>query len=142
MAAGATIYVVDYVPSHLDTATTSLINNGTVQITNSSYSNGCNTGYTTITETVDQQMTDLPNVLHVYSAGNSNHINCNYGAGAQWGNITGGHKQGKNVITVANVYADGSLVSTSSRGFYRYFCCCARHSRYFSAIIPSICKFK
>ena len=32
------------------------------------------------------------------SAGNSNNNDCGYGAGTQWGNITGGHKIGKNVI--------------------------------------------
>ncbi len=116
MAAGADLFVVNYVPSFLDTQTVSLINSGTVVITNSSYSNGCNDGYTTITQTVDQQTRNLPNLLHVFSAGNSNNQNCGYGAGTQWGNITGGHKQGKNVIATANVFFDGSLVSSSSRG--------------------------
>ena len=116
MAAGADVYVVNYVASHLDGATTSLINNGSVQITNSSYSDGCNAGYTSVTQTVDQQVIDTPSLLHVFSAGNSNNNNCGYGAGNQWGNITGGHKQGKNVIATANVFYDGSLVSSSSRG--------------------------
>ena len=116
MATGADVYVVNYVPSHLDGATQSLINNGTVQITNSSYSDGCNAGYTTITQTVDQQINNLPSLLHVFSAGNSNNNDCGYGAGNQWGNITGGHKQGKNVIATANVFFNGTLVTSSSRG--------------------------
>ena len=116
MAAGSLLHVVNYQPSFLDGATVSLINSGDAVITNSSYSNGCNDGYTTITRTVDTQMRDLPNLLHVFSAGNSNGNNCGYGAGTQWGNITGGHKQGKNVIATANVFFDGSLVSSSSRG--------------------------
>ncbi len=116
MAAGSTLHVVNYIPSFLDGPTVSLINSGDVVITNSSYSNGCNDGYTTITRTVDTQTKDFPNLLHVFSAGNSNGNNCGYGAGNQWGNITGGHKQGKNVIATANVYFDGSLVSSSSRG--------------------------
>ncbi|MAM28094.1 MAG: peptidase S8 [Flavobacteriaceae bacterium] len=116
MAAGSDLHVVNYVPNFLDNATTSLINSGDVQITNSSYSNGCNAGYTSITETVDEQTIDNPSLLHVFSAGNSNNQNCGYGAGNQWGNITGGHKQGKNVIATANVFFDGSLVSSSSRG--------------------------
>ena len=116
MAAGADVHVANYVPSHLDAATTSLINSGTVQITNSSYSDGCNAGYTTITQTVDQQVNTIPSLLHVFSAGNSNDNNCGYGAGSQWGNITGGHKQGKNVIATANVFFNGSLVNSSSRG--------------------------
>lgn len=116
MAAGAMLYVSNYASSFLDNATVSLINSGDVLITNSSYSNGCNDGYTTITQTVDTQVRDLPNLQHTFSAGNSNNNNCGYGAGTQWGNITGGHKQGKNVIATANVYFDGSLVNSSSRG--------------------------
>src|SRR5690606_195734 len=46
MAAGADVYVTNYVSNFLDTATLTYINNDIVQITNSSYSNGCNTGYT------------------------------------------------------------------------------------------------
>lgn len=116
MASGSDVYVVNYVSSFLDSPTLNLINNGDVQITNSSYSNGCNDGYTSITRRVDQQTNDIPSLLHVFSAGNSNNNNCGYGAGNQWGNITGGHKQGKNVIATANVFYDGSLVNSSSRG--------------------------
>ncbi len=116
MAAGSDLYVVQYNSNFLDNATNNLINDGSVQITNSSYSNGCNAGYTSVTETVDSQTIDNPELLHVFSAGNSNNNNCGYGAGSQWGNITGGHKQGKNVIATANVFYDGSIVSSSSRG--------------------------
>ncbi len=116
MAAGSMLYVSNYESNFLDTATVTLINSGDVLITNSSYSNGCNDGYTTIAKTVDTQVYNLPHLQHTFSAGNSNGSNCGYGAGSQWGNITGGHKQGKNVITTANVYFDGSLVSSSSRG--------------------------
>ncbi len=116
MAAGSDVYVVNYQSNFMDNPTLNLINDGSVQITNSSYSNGCNDGYTSITRTVDQQTLDTPTLLHVFSAGNSNGSNCGYGAGTQWGNITGGHKQGKNVIATANVFFDGSLVTSSSRG--------------------------
>jgi len=116
MAAGSLLYVVNYQPNFLDSQTVSLITSGDVLITNSSYSNGCNDGYTTITQTVDTQVHDMPNLQHTFSAGNSNGSNCGYGAGNQWGNITGGHKQGKNVIATANVFFDGSLVTSSSRG--------------------------
>lgn len=115
-ATGTDVYVVGYVPNHLDTNTVTLINNGDVQITNSSYSDGCNAGYTTTTRTVDTQIQNIPSLLHVYSGGNSNNNNCGYGAGSQWGNITGGHKQGKNVIATANVFYNGVLVNSSSRG--------------------------
>ncbi|WP_046755276.1 S8 family serine peptidase [Kordia jejudonensis] len=116
MAAGSDMYVVQYVTSFLDQATTDLINAGTVQITNSSYGNGCNGGYTSVTRTVDEQTNTIPSLLHVFSAGNSGTSNCGYGAGAGWGNITGGHKQGKNVIATANTFFNGQLASSSSRG--------------------------
>ncbi|MDC0202060.1 S8 family serine peptidase, partial [Flavobacteriales bacterium] len=53
---------------------------------------------------------------HVFSAGNDGSSNCGYGAGLGWGNVTGGHKQAKNVITVANLTSTGGLASSSSRG--------------------------
>lgn len=112
---GSFIYVLNYQSTFTDN-TLLLHQTDGVMITNSSYSNGCNAGYTTTTQRVDFQTTSNPSLLHVFSAGNSNNNNCNYGAGNQWGNITGGHKQGKNVIAVANLFADGSLVASSSRG--------------------------
>lgn len=115
MAAGAFVYVIDYEDSFLDN-TLSLHTDTEVLVTNSSYSNGCNAGYTANAATVDQQLFDNPTFLHVFSAGNSNNSNCGYGAGNQWGNITGGHKQAKNAIATANVFADASLVNSSSRG--------------------------
>ncbi|MFK7772058.1 MAG: S8 family serine peptidase [Saprospiraceae bacterium] len=115
MAAGAEIHVLDYVANHLD-ETMSLHFNDDVIVTNSSYSNGCGAGYTTIAQTVDQQIFDNPTLLHVFSAGNSNNQECGYGAGDQWGNITGGHKQGKNVIATANLNFDATIATTSSRG--------------------------
>ena len=116
MAAGSDLYVSNYVSTFLDSPTTSLIADGSVMITNSSYGDGCNGGYTFNARTVDQQTNDHPNVMHVFSCGNSNGNDCGYGAGNQWGNITGGHKQGKNVIATANVFYDGTLVSSSSHG--------------------------
>ena len=115
-AAGANLLIVNYEANFLDALTVRNITDGTTQITNSSQSEGCNTGYTTTTQTVDQQIRDNPTVLHVFSAGNSNNNDCGYGAGNQWGNITGGNKQGKNAIATANVFFDGSLVNSSSRG--------------------------
>ncbi|MEM9822229.1 MAG: S8 family serine peptidase [Bacteroidota bacterium] len=115
MAAGSDMFVLNYVANFLD-QTLPLHISDDVLVTNSSYSNGCNVGYTNTTATVDQQMNDNPTFLHVFSAGNSNNLDCGYGAGDQWGNITGGHKQGKNVIATANVFSDGSLVNSSSRG--------------------------
>ncbi len=116
MAAGANLYVSNYGSNFLDGATTTRINNGSVQITNSSYGDGCNGGYTNNAVNVDNQIFNNPTLLHVFSCGNVSTSNCSYGAGSGWGNITGGHKQGKNVIATANLYYDGSLVNSSSRG--------------------------
>ena len=118
MAAGANLFAVDYSNDFQD-ATLDLFFNENVTITNSSYSDGCNTGYTLATQIVDEQLYAFPTLMHVFSAGNSNGDDCGdntYGAGNQWGNITGGHKQGKNSIATANLLSNGDLDNTSSRG--------------------------
>lgn len=116
MAAGSEVHAVYYQRFFTDVQTLNLINNGEVQITNSSYSDGCNDGYTGTARRVDEQMQNNPSLLHVFSAGNSNNQNCGYGAGTQWGNITGGHKQSKSSIATANVEYWGRIVNSSSRG--------------------------
>jgi hypothetical protein len=115
MAAGTHMYVINYQADFLDN-TMDLHFDNDVLVTNSSYSNGCNTGYTAIASTVDQQLFDNPTLMHVFSAGNSNNTNCGYGAGPQWGNITGGHKQGKNAIATANLRRNAIIETSSSRG--------------------------
>ena len=124
MAHESFIHVMDYQANFLD-ETMSLFNNRDVIVTNSSYSNGCNAGYTSITQVVDQQTYDNPTLMHVFSAGNSGQgilnsndevVECGYGAGLTWGNITGGHKQGKNVIATANLNYRGEIMESSSRG--------------------------
>lgn len=91
-------------------------NNDSVYITSTSYSNGCNTGYTSFTQTHDQQILNLPQLMHVFSAGNAGNSDCGYGAGTGWGNITGGHKMGKNVLAVGNLTLNDDLAGSSSRG--------------------------
>ena len=117
MATGANVYAIRYTPDFQD-QTLPLHLDKNVTITNTSYSNGCNVGYTLAAQTVDQQMFQHPTLTHVFSAGNSNNIsNClSYGAGNQWGNITGGHKMAKNAVVTANLMPDGTLVTSSSRG--------------------------
>ncbi|MCC6815096.1 MAG: S8 family serine peptidase [Saprospiraceae bacterium] len=115
MAPRCKVYVINYQDDFLDNTMNLHLNEGVV-ITNSSYSNGCNAGYTYITQIVDKQGWENPTLLHCFSAGNSNNLECGYGAGNQWGNITGGHKIGKNVITAANLNIMGAIESSSSRG--------------------------
>ncbi|MBK8956126.1 MAG: S8 family serine peptidase [Saprospiraceae bacterium] len=115
MAPGAELFVINYQPDFLDKTLDYHQKEGVV-ITNSSYSNGCNVGYTIEAQVVDKQLYENRELIHVFSAGNSNNQDCGYGAGNQWGNVTGGHKIGKNCLTVANLRLDGILESSSSRG--------------------------
>ncbi len=113
MAPGADVYYQSY-PDNLSDADINY--NSGVRITNSSYSNGCNAGYTNFTRQMDQDLQDNPTLIHVFSAGNNGTSNCNYGAGAGWGNVTGGHKIAKNVIATANLTHLDVLANSSSRG--------------------------
>jgi hypothetical protein len=115
MAPGSQLFVINYQPDFLDNTLDYHQQQGVV-ITNSSYSNGCNAGYTIEAQVVDKQLFENRSLLHVFSAGNSNNQDCGYGAGNQWGNVTGGHKIGKNAFTVANLRIDGTLETSSSRG--------------------------
>ncbi|PMB22349.1 hypothetical protein CEN47_19995 [Fischerella thermalis CCMEE 5319] len=112
MAPGAEVFYRTY-PGNLQNIITDY-NQHNVRITNSSYSDGCNTGYTNNARNMDIQTRQLPGLIHVFSAGNNGTQNCNFITG--WGNITGGHKQAKNVIAVGNINALDSINSSSSRG--------------------------
>ncbi len=87
-----------------------------IRITSTSYSDGCNAGYTNRAAMLDEQIRTMPELMHVFSAGNNGTQNCSYGAGSGWGNITGGHKMAKNAIAVANLNYRDELSSSSSRG--------------------------
>jgi hypothetical protein len=115
MANGAKIYIYD-IGSYpqIVNAAANLATYGTV-ITSTSYSQGCNT-YDVNAQSGDQIMNQLKVVLPVFSGGNNNGANCGYGAGTQWGNITGGYKQGKNVLAVANLDAFEVIDNSSSHG--------------------------
>jgi hypothetical protein len=114
MATGAHVFVRQYdsnmagtLPLHQDSA---------VLVFSTSYSNGCNGGYTNTTLLMDQEVYNNPNLMQVFSAGNSNNNDCGYGGGDQWGNVTGGHKIAKNVITTANLDNVDVISGSSSRG--------------------------
>lgn len=114
MATGSYMHIRQYVSSMAGTIPLYVDSN--VLVFSSSYSNGCNAGYTNTTVLVDEEIYNNPNLMQVFSAGNSNNNDCGYGAGSQWGNITGGHKMGKNVIATANLSSDDLIVNSSSRG--------------------------
>ena len=113
-APGADLVYSSY-PANLNNVDGDYLTYG-VRVTASSYSNGCNAGYTSFTRTMDQDIRDNYSLMHVFSAGNAGSSNCSYGAGSGWGNITGGHKQGKNVIATANLMSNDVLAGSSSRG--------------------------
>lgn len=114
MATGSRVFVRQYRASMAGTLP--LHQDSSVLVFSSSYSNGCNGGYTNTTFLVDKEIYDNPNLMQVFSAGNSNNQNCGYGAGTQWGNVTGGHKIGKNVIATANLNNNDIISNSSSRG--------------------------
>lgn len=115
MGTGAFIYIYDIGGyNHVLNSPTTNQTLG-VMVTSTSYSQGCN-DYSTDTQTGDQILNQNPTLLHVYSGGNNGTGNCNYGAGSGWGNITGGYKQGKNVIACGNLSYLDVLESSSSRG--------------------------
>jgi hypothetical protein len=116
MAPGADMFYRNY-PDNLNDADNvySTIN---ARLTSNSFSNGCNGGYSTWSQQLDKDAFDNPLMLHIFSSGNNGNSSCavNYGAGVGWGNITGGHKQAKNVVTVGNLSRTDGLNSSSSRG--------------------------
>ncbi|MCR9153675.1 MAG: S8 family serine peptidase [Bacteroidetes bacterium] len=116
MAPGADMFYRAY-PANLNDAD-NVYTSINARLTSNSFSNGCNGGYSTWSQQLDKDAYDNPNMLHVFSAGNNGSSSCavDYGAGVGWGNITGGHKQAKNVVTVGNVTTTDGLAGSSSRG--------------------------
>lgn len=91
-------------------------NNYGVIITSTSFSQGTGGVYDSSTEFIDEQIHDNPQLIHVFSAGNAGTSNHGYGAGAGWGNITGGRKAGKHVVACGNLNDSDVLENSSSRG--------------------------
>jgi hypothetical protein len=121
-APGASLVYYNY-PDNLNSVDAHYNSFG-VRITASSYSNGCNAGYTAFTQQMDQDIIQNYHLMHVFSAGNAGTTNCQYGAGSGWGNITGGQKQGKNVVAVANLQNTDVIASRT-----RYQCILLRFAQ-------------
>lgn len=116
-AKGANLYVYKAAPEYQGFDSIDIhYNTKDVLITSTSYSNGCNAGYTALAQEMDDQVFNMESLMHVFSAGNSGTSDCGYGASAVWGNITGGHKIGKNVIAVGNLLETDVISNSSSRG--------------------------
>ena len=121
MANAAFLYVYSSSNNNYSNAFPSLYINEDVVITSKSYGNGCNAGYTSLSQELDQQINLHPSLIHIFSAGNNGSSACanpyiSSTSGSDWGNVTGGHKQGKNVIAVANLTSTSGLANSSSRG--------------------------
>lgn len=115
MGTGANLYMYDIGGyPHINGAVANLTSLGIV-ITSTSYSQGCN-DYNTFSQQGDDQINQNAPLIHVFSAGNNNGNDCGYGAGGQYGNITGGYKQGKNVIACGNLDALEVIDNSSSHG--------------------------
>ena len=115
MATGAYLQVYDISTyPHIVNAVNNFDSLGTV-ITSTSYSQACNQ-YTANSQFGDQLIHDNPQISLCFSAGNDGTTDCSYGAGSLWGNITGGYKNGKNVIACGNLNAGDVLENSSSRG--------------------------
>ena len=114
MAFGATLHVYQ-VWDAVNDGPAANASQGTLY-TSTSYSDGCNAGYTSFASSADLSIYQTPILLHVFSGGNEGTGDCGYGAGAGWGNVTGGVKVGKNVLAVASLNANGVVESYSSRG--------------------------
>jgi len=116
MASGAYLhlYGISNYP-HVVPAVANYASLGTT-ITSTSYSQGNGGVYTADAATIDDQIRNNTMLMHVFSAGNAGTANHNYGAGAGWGNITGGYKAAKNVMAVANLRNTDQLENSSSRG--------------------------
>nr|NQU89309.1 S8 family serine peptidase [Bacteroidota bacterium] len=115
-AFGSTLYVYPAAGYEGFSSIPLTYNSYDIRITSTSYGDGCNAGYTTLSRSLDQQSRIYHSLMHVFSTGNSGTSDCGYGAGPGWGNITGGHKAGKNVIAVANLDYIDNLAGSSSRG--------------------------
>lgn len=94
-------------------------NQDSVMLTSNSWGNGadvCNGGYSSTAVGTDRSLRLYPKLMHLFSAGNDGQLNCQYGAGAGWGNIGGGQNNGKNIICVGSTSHNDNLSGFSSRG--------------------------
>ncbi|MEL7221597.1 MAG: S8 family serine peptidase, partial [Bacteroidota bacterium] len=123
-APGATIHLFDINPHEHLTNAIANYQQDRIVITSTSYGDGCGDSYYIPAQTIDEQVNDLPILLHFFSAGNHGNDPCFnaysiLGAAADgsfYCTITGGRKMGKNVMTIGNTFTTDVLVSSSSRG--------------------------
>ena len=123
-APGAIVHLFDIGSyTHVDLAPLHFEDFGTA-ITSTSFGEGCGEVYQISTATIDEQVYQNPQLLHVFSAGNHGTDPCYnpyswLGAnqsGNYYATITGGRKAGKNVLAIGNIDWNDELLASSSRG--------------------------
>jgi PKD repeat protein len=115
-ATGAHLYFYDIGGyPQISNAVSNLTNLG-ILLSSTSYSQGSGGEYTADASAIDQQISQNPTLIHIFSAGNAGGSDHGYGAGPGWGNITGGYKAAKNVIASGDLNDRDALENTSSRG--------------------------
>lgn len=90
-----------------------------VKVQNHSYGLEITNIYDLLAEAYDMQVNDQPQILHVFSSGNSGFITPESGRYAQLGpfsNLTGGFKMAKNILTVGAIDQELNLDVRSSKG--------------------------
>ncbi len=117
MAPGASLLSIEY--DYVLQKTPQFRQSYGMNITNNSYSaiaGQCsNAGvYDIYTQALDQLCRDVPDVLHVFAAGNDGNLQCLPNPG--FGNVVGTYQPAKNILVVGNVQKDMKVRTTSSKG--------------------------
>ena len=105
-------HIFDFAPQYVRDEGMVLTNNSYGAIVNECGYNGL---YDFYSRTWDQQAFDLPELLHVYAAGNSGTLTCPpYATGFK--TVLGSYQSAKNVLTVGATQFNGLIAGFSSRG--------------------------
>ncbi|MBO3699309.1 S8 family serine peptidase [Roseivirga sp. E12] len=90
-----------------------------IRIQNHSYGLAISNEYDAVAAAYDELAQSLPELLHVFSSGNSGFLvpdNGEYAGLGTYANLTGGLKMAKNILTIGSVDEFGVLSTRSSRG--------------------------
>lgn len=111
-APGALLHAYSYYDDFF--ALPELYDSDSIRVTSHSLGQTCNAGYDGDARESDIQTLMYPLIMHVHSAGNSGGSTCDVAVGRGFKTITGGYKQGKNIIATANLQKDDIRYGGSS----------------------------
>jgi hypothetical protein len=117
VAKNALIAFADF--QDLNPANTDQLRNDGITVQNHSYGVGIENEYGIESHLFDKQSFEYPELVHVFSAGNSGNEASAYGTYANvsgYANITGQFKMSKNTMSVGSTNMFGEVASLSSRG--------------------------